>query len=135
EAADAAEDAGQIWWRGVTLFGACEDLLALDELAAAQPLFSEGLELLRSVHDLVNLPIALAAGAALAALEGDSARAGMLWGAVEAEAERAPKDTTTVNMAQYEPYLEPVRGDEFEEARGRGRALSLEEAVAYALGP
>jgi hypothetical protein len=36
---------------------------------------------------------------------------------------------------QYEPYLEPVRGEAFEEARAQGRTLSLEDAVAYALGP
>jgi hypothetical protein len=82
--------------------------------------------LLRSVSDLVNLPIALATGAALAARLGDPVRAGTLWGAVEAEAERTPRETTTESLAQYEPYVEPVRGDAFEEARKQGRTLSLE---------
>ena len=134
EAADAAGAEGKIWFRGVTLFGTCEELLALGELDTALPFFSEGLELLRSVQDRVNLPIALATGAALAAQLGDPVRAGTLWGAVEAEAERTPRATTTENMIQYEPYLEPVRGDAFEAARARGRTLSLEEAVVYALG-
>ena len=111
EAADAAEAEGKTWFRGVTLFGACEELLALGELEMAVQFFSEGLALLRSVHDLVNLPIALAAGAALKAQLGDPVRAGTLWGAVEAEAERTPRATTTESMIQYEPYLEPVRGD------------------------
>jgi predicted ATPase/class 3 adenylate cyclase len=134
EAADAAEAEGKAWFRGVTLFGACEELLALGELEMAVQFFYEGLELLRSVQDLVNLPIALAAGAALAAQLGDTVRAGTLWGAVEAEAERTPRVTTTANLTEYLPYLEPVRGDAFEEARSRGRTLPLEEAVAYALG-
>ena len=134
EAADAAEAEGKPWFRGVTLFGASEELLALGELEMARRFFSEGLELLRSVRDLVNLPIALAAGAALAARLGDPVRAGTLWGAVEAEAERTPRETTTESLTQYEPYLEPVRGDAFEEARQQGRTLSLEDAVAYALG-
>ena len=86
------------------------------------------------MHDLVNLPIALAAGAALAARLGDDVRAGTLWGATEAEAERNPRPTTTENLRLYEPDLEVVRGDRFEEARSRGRRLSLEDAVAYALG-
>ena len=73
----------------------------------------------RSVRDLVNLPIALAAGAALAAQLGDPMRAGTLWGAAEAEAERTPRETTTRSLTEYEPYLEPVRGDAFEEARRR----------------
>jgi hypothetical protein len=85
-----------------------------------------------SVHDLINLPIALAAGAALAARLGDPVRTGMLWGAVEAEAERTPRETTT--ETKYGPYLEPVRGDAFEGARKQGRTLSLEDAIAYALG-
>jgi hypothetical protein len=60
-------------------------------------------------------------------------RAGTLWGAAEADGERAPRPTTTTTLTEYEPYLAPVRGDAFEEARAHGRTLSLEEAVAYAL--
>ena len=134
DAADAAEAEGKAWFRGVTLLGASEELLALGELETARQFFSEGLELLRSVSDLVNLPIALATGAALAARLGDPERAGTLWGAIEAEAERTPRDTTTANLAQYEPYLAPVRGDAFEQARKQGRTLPLEDAIAYALG-
>jgi predicted ATPase len=133
QAADAAAAAGQTWWRGVTLLGASEGLLALGELATAQEFFVEGLDLLRSVQDLVNLPIAFAAGAALAARLGDDSRAGTLWGAVEADAARRPRSTTTRAIEEYEPYVEHVRGPEFEEARERGRAMSLEAAVAYAL--
>jgi tetratricopeptide (TPR) repeat protein len=133
QAADAAAAAGQTWWRGVTLLGASEGLLALGELATAQEFFVEGLDLLRSVQDLVNLPIAFAAGAALAARLGDDSRAGTLWGAVEADAARRPRSTTTRAIEEYEPYVEHVRGPEFEEARERGRAMSLEAAAAYAL--
>jgi predicted ATPase/class 3 adenylate cyclase len=133
EAAAAAESAGMTWWRAVTLVGAAERLLEIGEPAMAPELFLEGLALLNSVQDLVNLPIALAAGAALAAQLGDPVRAGTLRGAAEAEAEREPRQTTIDNLRDYEPYLEPVRGDVFEEARARGRMLSLEEAVSYAL--
>ena len=133
-AADAAEADGKPWFHGVTLFAASEELLALGELETARPFFSEGLELLRSVRDVINLPIALATGAALAAQLGDSVRAGTLWGAVEADAARTPRESTTESLTQYEPYLEPVRGDAFDEARKRGRTLSLEDAIAYALG-
>jgi tetratricopeptide (TPR) repeat protein len=133
EAADAADAGGKTWFRGVTLFGTSERLLALGELETAQPFFAEGLELLRSTQDLVNLPIALAAGAALASQLGDPARAGPLWGAAEAEGERAPRPTTTATLTEYEPYLERVRGDAFDAARSLGRTLSLEQAVAYAL--
>ena len=135
ESADAAEAEGKTWFGGVTLLGASEVLLVLGELETARQFFPQGLELLRSVHDVVNLPIALAAGAALAAQLGDPMRAGTLWGAVEAEAQRTPRGTTARALTEYEPYLEPVRGDAFEEAHVQGCALSLEDAVAYALGP
>jgi tetratricopeptide (TPR) repeat protein len=134
EAADAAKAEGKTWFRGVTLFGASERLLALGELETAEEFFAEGLELLRSTRDLVNLPIALAAGAALASKLGDPVRAGTLWGAAEADAERAPRPTTTATLTEYEPYLEPIRGEAFDAARSQGRTLSLEQAVAYALG-
>jgi tetratricopeptide (TPR) repeat protein len=134
EAADAAEAEGNAWFRAVTLIGAAERLLDLGDLQTAREFFAEGLELLHAVRDLVNLPIALAAGAALAAQLGEPTRAGTLWGAAEGDAERAPRSTTTDSLNEYEPYLEPVRGDPFEEARRHGRTLSLEAAVAYALG-
>jgi predicted ATPase len=134
EAAKAAEAEGKPWFQGVALLGASEQLLALGELETAREFFSEGLELLRSVHDVINLPIALAAGAALAAQLGDPVRAGTLWGAVEAEAERTPRETTTETLTQYEPYLEPLRSDAFEDARKQGRTMSLDDAIAYALG-
>jgi predicted ATPase len=134
EAADAAEAEGNAWFRGVTLVGAAERLLTLGDLETARPFLAEGLKLLRSVSDLVNLPIALAAGAALASCLGDPVRAGTLWGAAEADGERAPRPTTTNTLTEYEPYLASVRGDAFEEARVHGRGLSLDEAIAYALG-
>ena len=136
EAADAAEKLGFTWWRGITLFGASEGLLTLGDFDTSQGFFAEAVELLRSVNDLVNLPIALAAGAALAAQLGDPVRAGTLWGALEAEAEQEPRQSTIDNMALYEPYLEPARGSDFDQARARGRTLTLDDAVAYAIrGP
>jgi predicted ATPase len=133
EAATAAAACGFTWWRGVTLLGAAEQQLALGELGGARQDFADGLETLAEVRDLVNLPIALAAGAALAARLDDPLRAGTLWGAVEAQAEREPRPTTTQAIEEYKPYLDSVCGDTFEEARLRGRTLSLQDAVAYAL--
>jgi predicted ATPase len=134
EAADAAEAEGNAWFRAVVLVDAAERLLALGDLETARQFFREGLELLHSTHDIVNLPIELAADAALASQLGDPVRAGTLWGASEAEGERTPRPTTAAALTEYEPYLEPVRGDAaFEKARLHGRTLSLDEAVAYAL--
>jgi len=92
-----------------------------------------GLADLASVGDRVNMPIALAAAAALAARHAQGAEAGLLWGAVEAAAENEPRATTTAALGEYEPHLERVRGAAFDEARERGRRLSLEEATVHAL--
>jgi hypothetical protein len=57
----------------------------------------------------------------------------VLWGAVESAAESEPRATTQQSLAEYEPYLEPVRGAIFDEARQRGRSLTVEDAIKHAL--
>jgi predicted ATPase/class 3 adenylate cyclase len=133
EAASVAESVGFSWWRGVVLLSAAEWLIRQGDPEAAKPEFREGLGALAAVPDLVNLPIALAAGAAGAAIEGDAVRAGTLWGAVETAGERDPRPTTATALSEYAPFVEPVRGVDFERGCSRGRTLSLEAAVEYAL--
>jgi predicted ATPase/class 3 adenylate cyclase len=133
EAASVAADVGFTWWRGVTLFATAEWLIAAGDADAAKPELREGLAALASVPDLVNVPMALAAGAAIAAADRDAVRAGTLWGAVEATGEREPRPTTAEALREYASYVEPVHGADFDHGRTRGRALPLEEAVQYAL--
>jgi tetratricopeptide (TPR) repeat protein len=133
EAASAAADIGFTWWQGVTLFGTAEWLIAAGDMDAAKPELRDGLAALASVPDLVNVPMAVAVSAAVAAAEGDAVRAGTLWGAAEATAEREPRPTTAEALREYGPYVESVRGADFERGRTRGRALSLEDAVQHAL--
>jgi predicted ATPase/class 3 adenylate cyclase len=132
EAAGVAESMKFTWWRGVTLFAAAEWLIAANDPEAAMPEFREGLASLASAGDQVNLPIALAAGAALAAQRGEPVRAGTLWGAVESISEREPKATTSQALDEYRPYVERVEGPDFEHGRAHGRTLSLEDAVDFA---
>jgi len=133
EAASAAERVGFTWWRGVTLLGTAERLIVAGDLQAAKPEYREGLTILADLPDLVNVPIGLAAGAAIAAGQDDAVGAGTLWGAVEAAGEYDPRPTTFEALREYAPYVEPVRGPDFERARMQGRKLSLEEAVQLAL--
>ena len=133
EAVAVADSLGFTWWRGVTLFAAAEWLIAANDPVAAAPEFREGLASLASAGDQVNLPIALAAGAALAAQRCEPERAGTLWGAVESISEREPKATTGDALVEYEPYVERVQGPDFERGRARGRTFSLEDAIEYAL--
>jgi tetratricopeptide (TPR) repeat protein len=133
ESASVSESLGFTWFQGVTLLGAAELLIAANDPEAAIPIFVEGLGVLLVVQDRVNLAIGLAAGAAIAALRGNPERAGTLWGAAEAAAEREPRGSTTAALAGYQPYVERVIGDEFEAGCKRGRTLSLEEAVREGL--
>jgi len=120
ESADLAKAVDFTWWHGVTLVQATEYLIAAgDAAAAAEPLLA-GLTSLAAVDDRVNLPIALAASAALAAQH-------------EAAAETEPRPTTAQALSDYEPYLDPVRGTAFDEARQRGRTLTVEDAINHAL--
>jgi predicted ATPase len=133
ESAAVSESLGFSWFRGVTLLGAAELLIAASDPEAATPVFVDGLETVLSVQDRVNLANALAVGAAIAAMQGRAEQAGTLWGGLEAAAEREPRGSTTASMGEYRPYVDRVKGKEFEAGRKRGRALSLEDAARYAI--
>ncbi|HEY3549929.1 MAG TPA: adenylate/guanylate cyclase domain-containing protein [Gaiellaceae bacterium] len=133
ESAQLAESIGWTWWRGVTL-GTLADFLIERDPGEAEEVLLSALASLAAVGDRGNITLSLASAASIAARRGHHVRAGTLWGAFEAEVERQPRPSTARATADAEPWLEPARGDVFEEARRRGRTLSLEEAVAYALG-
>jgi predicted ATPase/class 3 adenylate cyclase len=127
---------GSIWFAGTTLLAAAEFLIAAGRLDEAERNLAAGLEHLASVSDRLNIAFALGAGAAVAALRNDSVRAGMLWGALEALEVNAAGElrrTTLDAMRDNTPYLENIRGANFDKACALGRALSLDEAVEYAL--
>jgi len=115
------------------MLATAEHLIAAGQLDDAERDWLDGLETIASVSDHVNIPYAFAAGAALAALQQEVFRAGMLWGALEAMVEREPRTTTQEAMREYTPYVERVQGADFDRGRGRGRNLSLDEAIEFAL--
>jgi predicted ATPase len=132
ESAAVAESIGFTWWKGVTLAEVGEQLLSAGDLDRAAAALQTALAVLADVDDRVNLPIMLAALAALAVRQGDTEQAGRLWGAVQTAAEQEPRSTTNAAIAAYAPYVEPV-GDEVHGAIQRGRALSIEDAAALVL--
>jgi len=136
ESAGLTRKGGSIWFAGTTLLAAAEFLVAAGRLDEAERDLAAGLEHLASVSDRLNIPFALGAGAAVAAQRNDSVRAGTLWGALEALEVNAVgelKRTTLDAMRDNVAYLENIRGVSFDKARALGRALSLDEAVEYAL--
>jgi hypothetical protein len=68
-----------------------------------------------------------------AAARGDAERAGMLWGAIEAEEARRPLDVWRAMRPVYERAVASAAGLDFEPACAAGRLLTLDEAVEYAL--
>ena len=75
---------------------------------------------------------ALATLARIARSAGDLERAGLLWGALEAEERRAPA-TWALDREAWEALVSADAGPEFERARRTGSVLNLDEAVALAL--
>ena len=133
ESAAVAESIGFIWWKGVSLGEVGERLLTAGDLDRAAAALETALAALAEVDDRVNLPIMLAALAALAARQGNTEQAGRLWGVVLTAAEQEPRATTNAALAEYRPYVEPVDDEVFHRATQRGRALSIEEAAALVL--
>jgi hypothetical protein len=72
----------------------------------------------------------LAGLASVAGARGDEGRAATLWGAVLG-LERMRRDSLP-ERGRYEPYVAPA-AERLPEAVERGRAMTLDEAVAYAL--
>jgi hypothetical protein len=112
---------------------AAEFLIPAGRLDEAETDVRDGLERLASIGDRVNVPFAIGAVAAIAALRGDALRAGTLWGALEGMADLDPKSTAQRAISDNERFLKDIRGDaEFEKGRAGGRTMTREEAIDLA---
>jgi tetratricopeptide (TPR) repeat protein len=111
--------------------------LLQNDIGRAADLYTESLTLAWDTgmnpivhHDLEGL-------ACLAGAKGDAERAARLWGAAQSihEAKDIPRDTDF--LAEADTRISSVRSgmgeDIWEEAWNKGRAMSLDEAVSYAL--
>jgi tetratricopeptide (TPR) repeat protein len=73
--------------------------------------------------------------AAAAALQGQTQRAGQLWGAASAAERESGYGISARSYAQYERAVASCKGHEFDAAVTAGRQMTLDDAVAYALEP
>ena len=125
----------------IALYDSAHSALAHDERGKAARMLGEGIQWAARNQDKANLAYLLEALAAVTALGGEAQRSALLLGAAEALLEevgarvynyyipdRSVYERTTANVhAQL--------GEEgFEEARSKGRAMTFEQAVEYALG-
>ena len=126
-------ETGFSWWLKNVLLVQALALFELDRPRDAARSAREALEVAWRMRDRPGIIDGLALTARAAAEEGDDALAGTLWGAIEAEAERAPIPAWQHDRAQTRRAGPGSRGSNFETARVEAHELGLEDAVTLAL--
>ena len=111
-----------------------ECALELGRTDKAVPRARASLALAREIGDRQGTVFALALLAWAATEQRDLARAGRLWGALEAEEVRGPVGQWEDERETFAGRVLGNDGAEFERGREAGRQLSLEAAVDEALG-
>jgi predicted ATPase len=133
---ESAELAGQIgfpWWRSRMLRKLADCLLELGQPDRAATVAQEALRIMDEIGDRQMTVFTLARLARIAAESGRFEEAGLLWGAIEAEEERARMGAWAKERDRLGAPVLARAGPEFEQARKEGRLLSLEEVVARSL--
>jgi predicted ATPase/DNA-binding SARP family transcriptional activator len=128
-----ARETGFRWWEMMTLLDLASLERARSRLAEAETRALDALTIAGEIRDTIGTTAALANLARLARDRGHRERAGRLWGAVEASDAARPDIEWAVDRQRWEADVIAGGGHEFDEARERGHALSLDEAAAYAL--
>jgi predicted ATPase len=131
-AAEMAAEVGFSWWEVGMLQAVCECCIQLGQIDEAEAAARKELTLASKIGERQSTLYGVVQIAWIAALRGEDDRAGLLWGAVEAEEARGPIGQWE---AEREDYVRRVVREtpEFASARAKGRVLSLERAVEEAL--
>jgi predicted ATPase/class 3 adenylate cyclase len=117
---------------GTALVKASDNQEARDSVALALRLFHE-------YGDVAGITLCLDDFAAIAVVDDDLPRAARLWGAARALSSASGVGLADFVDQQYEFYSRPnaryiLAADELERYAAEGRAMTLDESVAYALG-
>jgi hypothetical protein len=129
ESAAIAHDAEWTWWELSQLGSAAWAERARGRLDAADDLAYRSLALAVGIGDRQHTVFAGALLAAIAAARGDSDRAGLIWGAVEAEAAGGRVGQWERDRQEFEELVLTVDGPGFADARIEGGMLSISEAA------
>jgi predicted ATPase len=133
ESADLAGEAGFAWWRAGMLGKLADCHAEQGRLDEAENCAREACAISQALGDRLRVVRGLARLARLAAERGEPERAGLLWGAVEADEEHGPIGAWENERERYAQALAEVAGPDFERGRDQGRRLALDEAVSAAL--
>lgn len=131
--AELAEESGFSWWRARTLRLMVDRTLELGRLDDAEHWLAESLEHCRRLGDARGTMFALARLARVEAEAGLQERAGLIWGAIEAEERRAIHGNWEQVRDDLASRVLALADATFEEAAATGRLWTLDEAVEYAL--
>ncbi len=129
ESASIAREAGWAWWEAGQLLDAADLERERGNLDAAEKHALATLELGLGLGDRRVIVFTAAELAAIAAERGDPVRAGVLWGAVEAEVSVGRVGQWEQNAAELEGLVLRADGPVFQQARAEGTLLSIPQAV------
>lgn len=129
ESAAIAREVGWTWWEAGELLNAADLERDRGNLDAAETHALTALELSLGLGDRRTIVFTAAALAAIAAGSGDPVRAGLLWGAVEAEVSAGRVGQWEQNAAELEDIVLRADGPVFQQARAEGHLLSIPQAV------
>ena len=132
-----ARNAGDIWCSSMDLNHLGLMALFQGDYGRAQDLCKESLELSRQPGMMHVIAYSLHTSAAVAGSQGQPVRSAGLWGAAEALREAIGTAFSPLELRVYEPHIAAARAQiadaAWEEAWQKGRAMSMEEAIEYAL--
>jgi predicted ATPase/DNA-binding SARP family transcriptional activator len=124
------EAGGWAWGEPQYLASVAERCLLLDRFEEAATHARQAFELSCGIGDRTTATYALAILALGAREQGDDERAGRLWGAIEAEEERAFLGGWQADREEYASRILNPRTAEFERGLAAGRQLNFEGAAA-----
>ena len=131
EARRLATTSGFRWWQAGASARIAAVLLHLDRLDDARANATQALSLSSTMRDRSAIAYELGLLAEISRCSNDSLRAGTLFGAVEAEDARAPLGSWLHGRVRFQPGASDPA---LEQGLDEGRRLSLDEALAFALG-
>lgn len=129
-----ADEIGFSWWKVTSLSSIAELLVDLGRLDDAEKAAKESVEEAHAIDERQWRLYGLVLLARISAEKGRATRAGTLWGAVETEERRGPVGQWEGERDEHAAAVLVASGPDFEDGRARGRQLTIDQAVEYALG-
>ncbi len=134
ESAALAREVGVPWWEAGMLAELSALALSAGELDEAETSARESLDVADRLRDRAGRVFGIGLLACVAAERGQPERAGRLWAVIEDEDAGAPLGGWRRHRASCETRIRAAASAEFERGYAVGRELTLEDAVAVALG-